>query len=110
MESNSFIDILNWAYEHQEGFTMDQLYKKFNNLDKNWYLRTFRGATNNDDCLIGILKYDEKEDTYYYHLTARGISAYMQAKNLKEKRWWEQTWIQILVLLGAIAGIISILK
>lgn len=101
---NKFIDILRWAYNQSEGFTIDQLYKEFNNLDKDWFLKVFRGGMIDDDCLIGILKYDDKRNTHYYHLTAKGLSEYLR----NNKKWWERMWVQILFIIGAIAGIISL--
>ena len=99
-----YIKILKWA-DNKNSFTQQELFNEFPELNtrlKEWYLSTFRGAANNNDCLIGV--YNDKKGFFRLSLTAMGRSKCLEIK----KKWWEKTWIQILFILGAAAGIISL--
>jgi len=101
IKKDLYVKILEWAH-NKDYFTEQELFNKFPKLTKQFYLDTFRGSTSNDNCLIGV--YDDKKGSFYNSLTARGRSEYLKIK----KKWWEKTWIQILFILGAIAGILGL--
>ncbi|MEX2411924.1 MAG: hypothetical protein WD607_11265 [Candidatus Paceibacterota bacterium] len=46
---------------------------------------------------------DEGEDTF-----AKG-NKFKEKNNKIENKWWEKTWIQIILIMGSIAGIIGFL-
>ncbi len=115
MKNNLYIEILRWAYDKRfEGFTEEELFLKFelNKTEtlKKWYLHVFRGAKDNEDCLIGI--YDYKNDSYYCCLTARGLSAAIDYLNLEEVqktgRRAEKIAITAIVI-GIVVGVTQIL-
>ena len=47
---------------------------------------------------------DSKPDGSLY-LTSKGM---IEAQKHFNKKWWEKTWVQLIMLLGAVAGIISL--
>jgi len=103
IKKNLYIKILKWAY-NKVHFTERELYNKFPKLKtklKEFYLNTFRGAKDNDNCLIGV--YDDKKGSFYLSLTAKGRSEYLRIK----KKWWEK--IIIGVIAGVIVGVIILL-
>lgn len=80
-EGDTYVEILEWANDRVK-FNDQELYTRFPKLVepslKAWYLNFFRGANNNDDCLIGV--YNDGKGSFYYSLTARGKSAYLNTK------------------------------
>lgn len=83
-KKDMYLEILEWA-NNKNVFNLQELYDKFPSLNsdlKNWFLITFRGASNNDDCLIG-LGYDDNRLDYYY-LTAKGRSVYQNSNQNKK--------------------------
>lgn len=101
-----YTKIFEWANK-KDRFTDQELYNKFPKLNtelKEWYLKTFKGSTDSNNCLIGVYICDDKKDSFYNLLTAKGRSEYLKIK----KKWWEKTWVQILFILGSVAGIISL--
>lgn len=82
--------ILRWAYSKKiNGFSEKELFEEFglgqDESLKNWYLSTFRGGRYNDDCIIGIFP-DLKNNTHYFSLTAKGLSAAIDFLGLEEAR------------------------
>ncbi|MFA5386409.1 MAG: hypothetical protein WC297_01990 [Candidatus Paceibacterota bacterium] len=79
--NNLYAEVLEWASSKFK-FSEQELFNEFPQLSdsvlKNWYSNIFRGATNNDECLIGA--YNDKNGSFYYSLTAKGKSAYSLSK------------------------------
>lgn len=89
-KGNLYTEILRWAYPKKiNGFSEKELFEKFglgqDESLKNWYLSTFRGGRHNDDCIIGIFP-DLKNNTHYFSLTAKGLSAAIDFLSLEEAR------------------------
>jgi len=101
IKKNLYIKILEWAY-NKASFTEQDLFNKFPKLNtdlKSWYLDTFRGAKDNDDCLIGV--HDDGRGSFYCSLTAKGISEYYKL----QKSWHEKALGKILfIVIGAALG------
>lgn len=94
--------ILKWAHNKQI-FSEKELFNKFNlnnELDRKWFVDVFKGAINNDDCIIK--HYEYKNGEHYYCLSAKGISAYQKLI----KNWYEKPLgiIVITIIAGVIIG------
>jgi len=102
METDKFFKILSWAFKQREGFSEEELIKKFD-LDKNWYLKTFRPNTQESENFIIHLRYDDKSNKHYHTLGTKGISKFFDLN-----KPWHEKFIgkAFLVLIGAAAGII----
>ena len=75
-EADLYAEILSWTNK-KTTFSLEELYTRFPDLSgrlKEWFVSTFRGASDNNDCLIGVGWNDDRE--HYYYLTSRGRSAY----------------------------------
>ena len=92
---DDYLRILKWAH-NKKIFSEKELFTRFNDIDRNWYLNTFRGGTNNDECLIKICDY--KNNEHYCCLSAKGLSEYQKIS----KNWWEKPLGIILTLISSI--------
>lgn len=78
-ENDLYKDILEWA-NSKTSFSEQELFNNFSDLNKQWYLNVFRGASKNEECLIGV--YGDKKGSFYFSLTAKGKSAYLNSKQI----------------------------
>ena len=108
MQNNLYINILRWAYDKRfGGFTENELFQKFGiSTDelKKWYLHVFRGAKDNEECLIGLI--NDGKGSFYCSLTARGLSAAVDYLNLEEAKKSSKR-AEIIALIAIAIGIIT---
>ncbi len=115
MNNKDYIEILKWAYEKRiEGFSEEEFFEKFNPdnnaVFKKWYLQVFRGAINNEECLIGI--YDERGGQRYLCLTANGLSAaiaYLSLEDAQSTSRRAEKISRIAIIIGLVVGLVQIL-
>ncbi|MBU3969159.1 hypothetical protein KJ991_03035 [Patescibacteria group bacterium] len=102
MENNFYLKILRFAYEKKgEKFTRKNLQDALNlsseELEKQ--LIFFKPMKITDRLI------DSGTNGMSLFLTSKGM---IEAQKHFNKKWWEKTWVQLIMLLGAIAGIIGL--
>lgn len=83
-EENLYLKILTWAYNRQEsGFTWEELKNHFNLDDsqEKWVRKIFLTTSDGDRKYFEILKHEN--DTYFYSLNEKGITAAINYKSLE---------------------------
>ena len=103
MKSNFYLKILHFAYDKKGGkFTrkdiQDTLGLDSGELEKQL---VFFKPMKITDRLI-----DSDVDGRSLFLTSKGMIEAQKYFNIKP--WWEKTWVQLIMLLGAVAGIIGL--
>lgn len=111
-----YTDILVWAFDHQEGFTEQEIVDEFG-LRKNktpdrwrWYQRVFLTGTNDNSPLI--THFATNKDVGYWCLTEKGMSAAVDYIELKEAREASKKAVRLATLsfcLAAFVGLAQIL-
>lgn len=102
MKNDFYLKILRFAYNKKGGkFTRKDIQDALNlgseELEKQL---VFLKPMKITDRLI-----DSDIDGSSLFLTSKGM---IEAQKHFNKKWWEKTWVQLIMLLGAIAGIISL--
>jgi hypothetical protein len=99
---NNYLKILRFVYDKKgEKFTRRDMQDALNlNSEELEKQLIFFKPANISDRLI-----DSVGDGKSLILTSKGI---IEARKHFNKKWWEKTWVQLIMLLGAIAGIISL--
>ena len=102
MKNNFYLKILRFAYKNKgKKFTRKDLQDAFNlssgELEKQ--LVFFKPMKITDRLIDGT------SDGASLYLTSKGM---IEAQKHFNKNWWEKTWVQLIMLLGAIAGIIGL--
>ena len=102
MENNFYLKILRFAYEKKgEKFTRKNLQDALNlsseELEKQ--LIFFKPMKITDRLI------DSGTNGSSLFLTSKGM---IEAQKHFNKKWWEKTWIQLVMLSGAIAGIVGL--
>lgn len=102
MKNNFYLKILRFAYNKKgEKFTrkdiQDALGLSSAELEKQL---VFLKPIKITDRLI-----DSDVDGRSLFLTSKGM---IEAQNYFNKKWWEKTWVQLIMLLGAVAGILGL--
>lgn len=102
MENDFYLKILHFAYSKKgEKFTrkdmQDALDLSSEELEKQL---VFFKPMKITDRLI-----DSDIDCSSLFLTSKGMT---EAQKHFNKKWWEKTWVQLIMLLGAIAGIVGL--
>lgn len=103
MKNNLYLKILRFTYKNNgKNFTRKDLQDalSLNSEELEKQLRLFKPMKITDrliDCSI---------DGSSLFLTSKGM---IEAQKHFNKKWWEKTWVQLIMILGAIAGIVALL-
>ena len=102
MENNFYLEILRFAYKKKgDKFTRKDLQDVLNlNSEELEKQLVFFKPIKITDRLI-----DSDIDGISLFLTSKGM---IEAQKHFNKKWWEKTWVQLVMLLGAIAGIVGL--
>ncbi|MBI2045867.1 MAG: hypothetical protein HYT28_00345 [Parcubacteria group bacterium] len=109
-----FMEILEWAYEKQEGgFLEEDLIKKFilTPKEKNWYIRILK-PDQSSDRVIEHVEYLDAQDKHRYAITAKGVSTIIEYRMLKEaeRSGTRATRIAIsAIVIGVAVGVVQII-
>lgn len=101
MKNNLYLKILRFAYKKNgKQFTRKDLQDVFN-LSSNeleQQLLFFKPMKITDRLI-------DSSNGMSLFLTSKGM---IEAQKHFNKKWWEKTWVQLIMLLGAIAGIVGL--